>query len=107
MNILIDECLNWRLSRALPGHHAVSVKKMGWNAIKNGQLLGMAVQHGFEVFITGDRNLGYQQNTMQFPIALVVLEAKSTQLHDTLPLMPKVLSLLTTLKPYQIVKIAP
>ena len=45
MRILIDECLNWRLGRALTGHHCVSVQKMGWSGIKNGQLLTLAEDH--------------------------------------------------------------
>jgi hypothetical protein len=51
MRILIDECLNWRLARALTGHFAVSAQKMGWGGIKNGALLENAAQE-FDVFIT-------------------------------------------------------
>ncbi len=107
MRILIDECLNWRLGRALTGHYAVSAQKMGWSGIKNGQLLKLAVENAFDVFLTGDRNLSFQQNTTQFQIAVVVLEADGIQLHQTLPLMPKVLALLPTLQPGQVVKIVP
>ena len=42
MRILIDECLNWRLARALTGHYAVSVQKMRWGGLKNGDLLAAA-----------------------------------------------------------------
>jgi predicted nuclease of predicted toxin-antitoxin system len=42
MRILIDECLNWRLGRALLGHYCVSVEKMGWSGVKNGRLLTLA-----------------------------------------------------------------
>jgi predicted nuclease of predicted toxin-antitoxin system len=45
MRILIDECLNWRLGRALTGHFAVSAQKMGWSGIKNGKLLALAVEN--------------------------------------------------------------
>jgi len=107
MRILIDECLNWRLGRALTGHYAISVQRMGWSGIRNGQLLGLAVQNQFDVFLTGDRNLTFQQNTTQFQIAVVVLEAPGIQLHHTLPLMPKVLALLPRLKPGEVVKLVP
>ena len=93
MRILIDECLDWRLGRALTGHDCVSVQKMGWGGIKNGRLLALA-QAEFDVFLTADRNLSFQQNTTKFQIAVVVLVAGSTQLNKTLPLMPKVLALL-------------
>ena len=101
MRILIDECLDWRLGRALTGHDCVSVQKMGWGGIKNGKLLALA-QDEFDVFLTADRNLSFQQNTTKFQIAVVVLVAGSTQLNKTLPLMPKVLALLPGLTPGQV-----
>lgn len=106
MRILIDECLNWRLARALTGHYAVSAQKMGWGGIKNGALLEKAAKE-FDVFITGDRNLSFQQDVTQFKVAVVVLHAGSTQLHQTLPLMVKVLALLPTLKPGQVTDVYP
>jgi predicted nuclease of predicted toxin-antitoxin system len=106
MRILIDECLNWRLARALTGHYAVSAQKMGWGGLKNGALLAEA-QKQFDVFLTGDRNLSFQQNVIQFHIAVVVLHAPSTQLHHTLPLISKVLRALPSLKPGQVVEIHP
>ena len=54
MRILIDEFLDWRLSRALTGHDCVSVQKMGWGGIKNGKLLALA-QEEFDVFLTGSQ----------------------------------------------------
>jgi predicted nuclease of predicted toxin-antitoxin system len=105
MRVLIDECLDWRLGRALPGHDCVSVPKMGWAGIKNGQLLALA-QAEFDVFLTADRNLSFQQNPTQFQIAVVVLVAGSTQLSRTSPLMPQVLALLPGLIPGQVVIVA-
>jgi predicted nuclease of predicted toxin-antitoxin system len=106
MRILIDECLNWRLARSLSGHYAVSVQKMGWGGIKNGALLAKAEKE-FDVFVTGDRNVSFQQDVKQFNIAVVVLHAGSTQLHQTLPLMAKVLALLPALKAGQIADVYP
>ena len=107
MRVLIDECLNWRLGRALTGHYAVSAQRMGWSGIKNGQLLALADEDHFDVFLTGDRNLAFQQNTPQFRIAVVVLEAEGVQLHHTLPLMSKVLALLPALQPGQVARVRP
>jgi predicted nuclease of predicted toxin-antitoxin system len=106
MRILIDECLNWRLSRALTGHYAISAQKKGWGGIQNGALLALAEKE-FDVFITGDRNLSFQQDVTQFDIAVVVLHAPSTQLHHTLPLISKVLLALPTLKPGEVVNVYP
>ena len=107
MRILIDECLNWRRGRALTGHYAVSAQKLGWGGVKNGRLMALAVENAFDVFLTGDRNLNFQQNMTQYDIAVVVLVAEGIQLHRTLPLMPKVLALLPTLKPGQVVEVGP
>ncbi|MHB8519114.1 MAG: DUF5615 family PIN-like protein [Limisphaerales bacterium] len=89
------------MGRALTGHDCISVQKMGWSGIENGKLLALA-QAEFDVFLTADRNLGFQQNTTKFQIAVVVLMAGSTQLNKTLPLMPQVLSLLPRLTPGEV-----
>ena len=59
------------------------------------------------VFLTGDRNLSFQQNITQKRIAVVILEGAGVQLHQTLPLMPKVLAILPTLQAGQVVRIRP
>jgi hypothetical protein len=107
VRILIDECLNWRLGRALAGHSFSSVAKMGWSGITNGQLLALAEQNSFDVFLTGDRNLTFQQNMAQLRIAIVILGGTGIQLHQTLPLIPKVLALLPSLQPGQVVRVGP
>lgn len=106
MRILIDECLDWRLGRAMTGHESLSVQKMGWAGIKNGKLLTLA-QEKFDIFLTADRNLSFQQDTTKFKIAVVVLAAGSTQLARTLPLMPAVLAILPRLAHGQVVVITP
>ena len=96
MRILLDECLDWRLQRELPGHDVLSVVQMGWSGIKNGKLLSLA-EAQFQAFITGDRNLMFEQNLPNITLAVIVLEAPSIRLADTAPLMPKVLTLLPTI----------
>jgi predicted nuclease of predicted toxin-antitoxin system len=106
VKLLLDECLDWRLRRDLPGHEVKTAQEMGWDGIKNGRLLALA-QADFQVFITGDRNLSFQQNLPSFSIAVVVLKAVSIRLLHTRPLMPKVLAVLSSLKPGQVVTITP
>jgi predicted nuclease of predicted toxin-antitoxin system len=102
MKVLLDECLDWRLRRDLPGHEVKTVQEMGWDGIKNGRLLALA-QAEFQVFITGDRNLFFQQNLSGFSIAVLVLKAGSIRLVHTRPLMPKVLALLPSVQPGQVI----
>ena len=106
MRILIDECLDWRLKREFPRHAASTVTDMGWGGLKNGALLSVA-QPKFDVFVTGDQNLWAQQNVANFTIAIVVLRATSTRLADCLPLIPKVLALLSQLRPGTVTDIDP
>jgi predicted nuclease of predicted toxin-antitoxin system len=106
MRILIDECLDWRLSRALPEHNCLSVHQMKWGGLTNGKLLQKA-QHEFDVFLTGDTNLRFQQNLTNFKIAVIVLEARSTRLLDTSKLMPAVAKILTTIQQGQVVHVGP
>lgn len=106
MRILIDECLDWRLCRALINHHCRSVHASGWAGLTNGKLLKNA-QHQFYVFLSANRNLRFQQNLETFDIAVVVLEAVSTRLIDTLQLMPQVLTIVEMIQPGQVVRIRP
>ena len=105
MRILLDENLNWRLERFLPGHEVKSVPRLGWAGLKNGKLLAKA-QENFDVLITMDGSMASQQNLAKIRLAIIALRAPSNRLQDTSPLMPKVLALLPTLKPGRVVRVA-
>ena len=62
MRVLLDENLNWRLKRDLPGHDVESVPLLGWAGIQNGVLLRKAVESGFDVLMTMDSNMVHQQD---------------------------------------------
>ena len=66
MRLLLDENLDWRLSRDLPGHQTESVPSLGWAGIQNGELLAKAVEAGFDVLVTMDSNMVHQQNTGKY-----------------------------------------
>jgi hypothetical protein len=68
---------------------------MGWAGIKNGQLLGLASQE-FDILITVDKNLPFEQNLPQFDLAIIILQSKPNRLADLKPLVPKVLEILAT-----------
>jgi uncharacterized protein DUF5615 len=81
VKVLLDECVDWRLSRDILGHDVKTARQMGWTAIKNGELLTLASEQ-FEVFVTVDRNLSSQQDLASFSIAVIVLQAKTNRLTD-------------------------
>ncbi|HEX8237344.1 MAG TPA: DUF5615 family PIN-like protein [Abditibacteriaceae bacterium] len=95
MKVLLDECIDQRLAAGITGHEVRTVPEMGWANVKNGKLLTLA-QTDFEVFVTVDRNLPFQQNLPKYNIAVVVLRAKSNRLTDLKPLVPLLLSTLPT-----------
>jgi predicted nuclease of predicted toxin-antitoxin system len=98
VRILLDENLDWRLRQELSGQVVDSVPLIGWAGLKNGELLARADQQ-YDVFITMDANLSYQQHLAGLRIAVVVLKAVTNRLADTRLLMPKVQDLLPTLFP--------
>ena len=97
MRILLDECVDWRLSRDIVGHDVKTAHQMGWSTIKNGELLALASRH-FEAFITVDRNLAFQQNTDTLSIPVIVLRATSNRLDDLRPLVADLLKALSSAK---------
>ena len=97
MKVLVDECVDWRLSRDIVGHEAKTARQMGWSTIRNGELLALAAKE-FDVFLTVDRNLSFQQNLPAFAIAVIVLRGKSNRLADLQPLVPELLALIPSAK---------
>jgi len=96
MRILLDECLPRRLRDELPGHDVHTVHDAGWKGRKNGELLGLAAGH-FDVFLTVDAGIEYQQNLGQLALGVIALKARSNRLEDLRPLMPRVRQVLRTL----------
>jgi hypothetical protein len=81
----------------LPGHEIATVAEAGWAGVKNGALLQLAATR-FEVLLTVDRNLEYQQNFSSLTIAVIVVDSPSNDVEVLRPLMPKVLEALATAK---------
>jgi hypothetical protein len=76
------------LAKEIEGHEVVTVPQAGWAGIQNGELLRLA-QAQFDVFVTVDRNLSFQQHLSQFTIAVIVLQAPMNRLKDLSPLIPQ------------------
>jgi hypothetical protein len=98
MRVLLDECFPRALRVELPGHEVTTVAEAGWAGVKNGTLLQLAATW-FEVRLTVDRNLEYQQNYSSLTIAVIVVDAPSNDVEILRPLMPKVREALPKAKP--------
>jgi len=72
MKVLLDECVPWPLRKSLPGHECMTAQDRGWGGFSNGELLSVAEQE-FDLFVTSDQNLRYQQNLAGRRIAILEL----------------------------------
>ena len=98
MKILLDECVDRRFARELLGHDVKTVSQQGWAGIENGELMKLA-EAEFDVFITVDRNLSFQQNLPRRDIAVIVLRAVSNRHQDLAPFARDTLRSLHYVKP--------
>ena len=94
MKLLLDENLPDVLKESLKPHYVRTVDDEGWRSVKNGELLQLMLKKGFEVLITADTSLQYQQNFRKYPIPIVVLRAKKLNwkgIQDFIPQLQKLL----------------
>ena len=90
MRVLLDECVPRALRSDIPGHDVRTVAEMGWTGVKNGELLRRAAGQ-FEVLLTVDRNLEYQQSFPNLSLAVIIVHAPSNDIAILRRLMPAVL----------------
>lgn len=106
MRILLDESLPRPISRFLVGHDVSTVAREGWTSLTNGALLREAATR-FDVMLTADQNLEFQQNLATLPVAVVILVAESNRLESLEPLVPDVLNALKSLKAKTLLRVGP
>ncbi|MBX3361438.1 MAG: DUF5615 family PIN-like protein [Phycisphaeraceae bacterium] len=99
MKLLLDENLPHDLRHFMAGHECFTVAFMGWRGVENGHLLAKAAENGFDVVLTKDTGVAYQQNIKDLPVALLIIKAKSNALDDIRPLVPAILDALASLSP--------
>ena len=73
MRVLFDQGTPVPIARFLTGHTVKTARQLGWDTVANGELLRLAEEAGFDVLLTADKNLCYQQNLKSRRIAIVVL----------------------------------
>lgn len=105
MKVLIDENLPHDLRHFSPGHAAFTVTYMGWAGTKNGALLAVAAASGFDVLVTLDSGIEFEQHVASLPCSVIVLHARSNKLADLRPLTPNLIAALQSLQPRSLVHI--
>ena len=99
MKVLFDENMPHPFRRQLVGHDVFTVAFMRWRGLRNGRLLARAADHGFDVMVTTDRGIAYEQNPATLPVSVVILHAPSNGEDDLAVLVPELLRTLATLPP--------
>jgi predicted nuclease of predicted toxin-antitoxin system len=104
MRILLDESVPKKFGFELAGHFVSTVQQVGWAGLKNGELLRKAKDR-FDVLVTADQNIQYQQDLTMLPIPVVVLVAVNNRIETLRPLIPLLLAVLLRIKPGQLLHV--
>jgi hypothetical protein len=105
VRILIDESLPRELAGELDLPAVTRVAEAGWSGLTNGALLRRAETAGFDVFLTADQNLPYQQNVAASGLAVIVLKARRNRIEDLRPLIPGIRQALRLISPGQVIRL--
>mgnify|MGYP001606492149 CR=1 FL=1 len=104
MRVLLDECLPRRLKAELPDHEVRTAQEEGWFGKKNGALLQVAAGR-FDVLLTVDRNIAFQQNLRGLSIEVLASVVSSNRLVDIRPLMVQVRQALPKVRAGQVLRV--
>ena len=96
MRLLLDESIPRQLARFFPDLFEIcTVQRMGWAGSKNGELLRLAADHGFDALLTSDQRIEYQQNRNNLPTPVIVMIAYRTRVQELQSLVPEVVEIVT------------
>jgi hypothetical protein len=95
LKVLLDECVDVRLAHSLTVFAVRTVAERGWIGVTNGKLLSIAAGE-FDVFVTVDRNLPFQQHVPKYDIAVVLILAKTNRIADLVGYIPELLTVIPT-----------
>ena len=87
MKILLDECVTKRLKPHLTEYEVFTVSEMKWNGIKNGKLMTLCVDNGFDLLLTIDKNLMFQQNLDKYKLTIAVLNSSTSKIEELVQFM--------------------
>ena len=94
MKILLDECVTKHLKPFLLGHEVYTVREMEWSGIKNGRLMALCSNNQFELLITIDKNLQYQQNLDKYPLSIVIFNSLTSKVEDLKEFIPSFIEMI-------------
>ena len=101
MKILLDECVTKRLKKHLEEFEVFTVRELNLSGIKNGKLLTYCVENKFDLLLTIDKNLMFQQNFDQYPITIVILNCQTSKIEELVTFLPSFISQVDKFKRHQ------
>ena len=90
MRVLLDESLPRQLARHLGNNEVITVHSQGWTGRTNGELIRLAGREGFEVIVTADQGIEFQQNLSKAGVGIVVVRASTNRMEHLLPLVEQI-----------------
>ena len=88
MKILPDECVTKPLKKHLDEFDVFTVRELGLSGIKNGMLMSYCAEYNFDILLTIDKNLMYQQNIDKYPVTIVVLNCMTSKIEELVTFLP-------------------
>jgi predicted nuclease of predicted toxin-antitoxin system len=85
MKILLDECVTKKLKKHLEIHKVFTVANMNWLGLKNGNLMKKAIEEGFDVILTIDKNLQFQNNMNRYEVSIVIFHCENSKIETLIP----------------------
>jgi predicted nuclease of predicted toxin-antitoxin system len=107
MRILLDNNIDHRFLKLLAAHDVTHVQKIGWDRLKNGDLIAAAEREGYAVLVTADKNLRYQQSLKDRILSIIILNSLFVDYQGIAPLVPQVLAALNDLAEGSFITITP
>lgn len=101
MKILLDECITKRLKRHLEEYEVYTVRELNLGGIKNGKLMAYCSENGFDILLTIDKNLMFQQNIERYPVTIAVLNCFSSKIEEIVQFIPSFKAQVTGLSKYK------
>lgn len=101
MKILLDECVTKRLKNHLTEFDVFTVRELSLSGIKNGKLMTYCIENNFDILLTIDKNLMYQQNLDKYPVTIVILNCSTSKIEELITFLPSLKLQVDKLKKHQ------
>ncbi len=103
--MLLDESVPRPWKRDIPEHEVIHVADLGWQGVKNGELLRRAASEGFGALVTTDRNIEHQQNLALAGVGIVIVRTVHNRIQELRPLTPALIEALSGIQPGEVRRI--